>query len=155
MVSKSTIGIGILLGAAYLWSRRNGSSNLSQVDPLKEVELQNLQLKEDNLQHILEDEPNRVTSEIAATQYRISRWTQFANSIKGRSSWDFRRAHAAEITYQGTLRDIESQQQILTNLLNERESIFEARNQTLYEIDFYNRESLDDIRQRLNSSNTV
>lgn len=152
MKNEKILGFGILGIIAYLYFRSKRSDSIPQIDPIKEVELRNLQLKETELQNILEDNPQKLSSEIAKAQYDYDYYSDQLLYVRGTNSSDvFVRNNASmQKNYlQSYINDAYNRLQTLRPMFDNAVKISQS------EIDkqnFYGSDTLQQIRERLNSS---
>ena len=143
------IGIGVLALAAFVYLKGKGSSALSQSDPLEEVEIRNLQLKETSLQNILEDEPQRISTLISNSQRTISFLMDEISKVRGKNATDIfvsSRARNQDRILRGNLNEETSR---LEGLKAEQGIILDRATQTIFEQETYGQDTLADIRQNL------
>lgn len=146
------IGNFIMDLVANLHTWLKGSGAIPASDPLEEVVLRNLQLKEDRLQNILEDKPMASIEAIESNTKSIGIVQRLLAQLGDPPTNEFDRFTQRRGQ---RIRDLDLR---LENLQNQRISLFEQRSQVFGEAQevlntqaFFGAESLTDIRERINS----
>ncbi len=149
---ESVIGLGILGIVAYLWFRNKGDNVVPQNNPIKEIEFRNLQQQEQFLTKELETDISQGSTLLQQTQRTVNWLSQAVAGQKQLGHTDiFVRTRAEnqlrinKLALADESRILEQRKAALKNDLGESFDIQNTQS-------FYNAATLDDIRQRLNSS---
>ncbi len=151
-IEKSVIGLGILGIVAYLWFRNKGDNVVPQNNPIKEIEFRNIQQQEASLTKELITDIDRQQTLVNQTNRTIA-WLQerLRGNFSVNNSDVFVRENARR---QKSILEGNLGQEL--GILQERNQVLEVEkneaNQILINQNFYNSATLNDIRQRLNSS---
>ncbi len=151
---ESVIGIGILAIAAYLWFRNKGDNSIPANNPIKQVEFRNLQKQEQFLTKELETDFIIDDSRIRELSETISVRKQDLQGVRSGFKIEEKEFAAAQRSLFNS--DISKSQTELDSLrlmlsanlatnIKEATGIINTQN-------WYNSSTLNDIRQRLNSS---
>lgn len=140
---------------AYLLFRSKGGSDVSTVDPLKEVEIRNLQLKEQALTKELETDIITTANAVNQTKRTVSNLESLVQSVKGLNHTDvFVRSNARK-NLGFFSQDLQESRNKLATLNAKLDVEISEANSILNEQSFYGQETLTDIRKRLNSDESL